>query len=152
MQRFCGLPKEVTTAGIRITRCSGHRRKRRNKEIVIGRNRRRRREPKNESSKGTRSRDVEELLHLRKKRKSTNNSEGRNPGERASLRSGGTRKKGICDIFSEIMEHVVGTSRGLRGRKNWILWRGRPPPKRKKGAGSRRGAGNVDAPDSRWSE
>jgi hypothetical protein len=38
----------------------------------------------------------------------------------------------MCDIFSEIMEHVVWTSCGLRGRKKWILWRGRPPPKRKK--------------------
>jgi hypothetical protein len=38
----------------------------RRKEIVIGRNRIRRRQPKKERSKGTRSRDVEELLHLKK--------------------------------------------------------------------------------------
>jgi hypothetical protein len=33
---YCGLQKEVTAAGIRITRCSGHRHKGRNKEIVVG--------------------------------------------------------------------------------------------------------------------
>jgi hypothetical protein len=130
-RRSCGLRKEVTAAGMRITRCAGHGRKGRNKEIVIERNRIRRREPKNERSKGTRSRHVEELLHLRKKRKSTNNIDGMNPGERAPLGSVGKRKKGIGDIFSEIKGHVVGTSSGLRGRKKWTLWRGRPPPKRK---------------------
>jgi hypothetical protein len=62
-----------------------------------------------------------------------NNIEGWNPGERAPLGSGGMRKKDICDIFREnIMEHGVETSSGLRGRKKWTLWRGRPPPKRKK--------------------
>jgi hypothetical protein len=54
-RRSCGLWKEVTAAGMRITRCGGHGRKGRNKEIVIERNRIRRREPENERSKGTRS-------------------------------------------------------------------------------------------------
>jgi hypothetical protein len=40
-----------------------------------------------------------------------------------------------------------------RNSKSWTLWRGRPPPKRKKKqAGSRGGAGNVEAPGSPWSE
>jgi hypothetical protein len=57
-----------------------------------------------------------------------NNIEDWNPGERAPLGSGGTCKKDICDIFREkIMEHVVGTSNGLRRRKKRTLWRGRPP-------------------------
>jgi hypothetical protein len=149
---YCGLRKEVTAAGIRITRCSGHRRKGRNKEVIMERNCIRRREPKNERSKGTRSRDVEELLHLRKKRKSTNNSEGRNPGERAPLRSGGTRKKDMCDISREkimvitrinkevferttrleIAKRSAGSPVALRMIKKWTQWRGRPPPKRKK--------------------
>jgi hypothetical protein len=43
---FCGLRKEVTAAGMRITRCAGHGRKGRNKKIVIERNRIKRREPK----------------------------------------------------------------------------------------------------------
>jgi hypothetical protein len=65
----CESKKKVTAAAVRITRCAGHGRKGRNKEIVIERNRIKRREPRNERSKGIRSRDVEELLHLRKKRK-----------------------------------------------------------------------------------
>jgi hypothetical protein len=62
---------------MRITRCAGHGRKRRNKEIVIERNRIRRREPENERSKGTRSRHVEELLHQRKRWKTAKSIGGR---------------------------------------------------------------------------
>jgi hypothetical protein len=37
------------------------------------------------------------------------------------------------DIFGETTaKRVVVTSRGLRRTRKWILWRGRPPPKRKK--------------------
>jgi DNA-binding protein H-NS len=62
-----------------------------------------------------------------------NNIKGRNPGKRAPLGSGGSRKKDIRDIFREkIMEHGVGISSGLQRRKKWTLWMGRPPPKRKK--------------------
>jgi hypothetical protein len=75
---YCGMRREVTAAGMRITHCAGHGRKGRNKEIVIGRNRIRRREPKNERSKGTRSRHVEGLLHLRNRRKTAKSIGGRN--------------------------------------------------------------------------
>jgi hypothetical protein len=74
-QRNCGLQKEVTAAGMRITRCAGHGRKGRNKKIVIERNRIKKREPKDERSKGTSSRDVEELLHLRQRGKAPTVSE-----------------------------------------------------------------------------
>jgi hypothetical protein len=44
---YCELRREVTAAGMKITRCAGHGRKGRNKEIVTGRNSIKRREPKN---------------------------------------------------------------------------------------------------------
>jgi hypothetical protein len=62
-----------------------------------------------------------------------NDIEGWNTRERAPLGSGGTRNKGIYGIFREkIMGHGVGTSSELQRSKHWTLWRGRPPPKRKK--------------------
>jgi hypothetical protein len=62
-----------------------------------------------------------------------NGIEGWSQGKRAHQGIGGIRKKDIYEIFSEkIMEHVVGTSGGLPKMKNWILWRGRLPPKRKR--------------------
>jgi hypothetical protein len=72
----------VTAAGIKVTRRAGVERR---KEIVIGRNRIRRREPKNERSKGTRSRHVEELLCLRKGRKTTKRIGGRNRRQQSQL-------------------------------------------------------------------
>jgi hypothetical protein len=43
----------------------------------------------------------------------------------------------VRKIFYEILrekipKHVVETSSSLQEMRNWTLWRGRPPPKRKK--------------------
>jgi hypothetical protein len=63
----------------------------------------------------------------------TNGIEGWSPGDRARLGSGGTRKKDIYEILREkIPKYVVETSSELQQMRNWTLWRGRPPPKRKK--------------------
>jgi hypothetical protein len=126
----------VTAAKIRITRCSGHRRKGRNKETIIERNRIRRREPKNERSKGTRSRDVEELLHLRKKTKSTNSITGWNRRLQPRLETMSRN-----DVFRKTNglgfgERAAGSPVALRKIEKWTLWRGRPPPKRKKEQGT----------------
>jgi hypothetical protein len=88
---YCGLRKEVTAAGMKITRCAGHRRKRQNKddaerETWIGRT------EENRRRKGP-------LCKTGIKDPAMNNMEGWNPGERAPLGSGGTRKKDICDIL-----------------------------------------------------
>jgi hypothetical protein len=123
--RYCGLRKEVTAARVRITRCAGHRRKRQNKDDAERETRKGRKE-ENRRRKGPQCK-------TRIKNPTMNNIEGWDPGERAPLGRGGTRKKDICDIFrKKIMEHGVGTSSGLRTRKKWALWRGRPLPKRKK--------------------
>jgi hypothetical protein len=81
-QKNCGLRKKVTATEIKVTRRAGVARR---KEIVIGRNRIRRREPKNERSKGTRSRHVEELLHLRKGRKTAKSVGGRSRRQQPRL-------------------------------------------------------------------
>jgi hypothetical protein len=94
-QRSCGLRKEVTAAKIKVTHRAGVERR---KEIFIGRNRIRRREPKNERSKGTRSRHVEELLHLRKKRKSTNSIGRRNRRLQPRLE---TMRNSSNDVFGK---------------------------------------------------
>jgi hypothetical protein len=49
-------------------------------------------------------------------------------------------------IFSEIMEHVVGTSSGLRRRKKLTLWRGRPLRNGRKSSIKVRRAGCGGAP------
>jgi hypothetical protein len=39
----------------------------------------------------------------------------------------------LCEIFGgKIAKQVAGTSCRLRRVRKWSLWRGRPPPKRKK--------------------
>jgi hypothetical protein len=65
-QKKDGCRKNLVAADRRTTRRAKVARR---KEIVIGKNRIRRRQPKKESRMGTRSRDVEELLHLRKEEK-----------------------------------------------------------------------------------
>jgi hypothetical protein len=77
---YCGSQKRVTIVDRRTTRCAKVWRK----EIVIRRNRIRR-QPKKERTKGTRSRHVEELLHLRKKRKTTRSIGGRNRRQQPRL-------------------------------------------------------------------
>jgi hypothetical protein len=55
----------------------------------------------------------------------------KNPGARQQLRPG--IEKMLYEILRRrIARQVVGTSSGLRKLRKWTLWRGRPPPKRKK--------------------
>jgi hypothetical protein len=86
-----------------------------------------------EGNNGIRHRDVKVLPHLRKERKTTNGIKGWSTGQRSYLGSGGTPSKYPYQIFGgKIAKQVVGTSRRLRKIRKWVLWRGRPPPKRKK--------------------
>jgi hypothetical protein len=118
----CG-PRKVTAAG-KVTRCAGHRRKR-NIPLYTWRS------PKggtfeNRCRKGPQ-------CNTGIKDPTTNSIERWSPGERALLGSGGTRKKNIYEILREkIPMYVVETSSRLQQMRNWTLWRGRTPPKRKK--------------------
>jgi hypothetical protein len=160
-QRNCGLRKEATAAGIKVTRRAGVARRKRNfvrkypTRDIVEQEIPKRRAEENKRWKGPeyendiRDRGLKQQLRGNKQTKNptTNDIERWNPGERAPLRSGGTRKKDICDIFREkIMEHVVGTSSGLRRRKNWTLWRGRPLRTVKKNNVRARRAGCGGAP------
>jgi hypothetical protein len=130
---YCGLRKEVTATGMKITRCAGHGRKGRNQEIVIGRNRIRRREPKNERSKSSRSRDVKELLQPRKERKTAKIIGGRS--RRQQLRLETTRNSNEVlgkSIGLGFGKRAAGSLVALRKIEKWTSWGGRPHPKRKK--------------------
>jgi hypothetical protein len=66
-------------------------------------------------------------------REGTNAS--RNRGFKEQLRFGNVRKTRWVyrtTIGMKMVKQVVGTSRRLRKIRKWVLWRGRPPPKRKK--------------------
>jgi hypothetical protein len=93
----------------------------------------RRHQPKSECNKGIRSRDVEEPLHLRKGRKTANNIGGRSGRQQRRLESMGNS----IEVFGKAIglqfrKRAARSSVMLRNTKNWTLWRGQPPPKRKK--------------------
>jgi hypothetical protein len=143
---FCELRKEVTAARMKNMRCSGHRHKRQNKnnderETRNGRTEQTGRWKGPVCENGSRNRGLKQQLRSSKRIKNptVNNTERRNPQQRAPLGSGGPRKEDICDILREkIMEHEAGTSGGLRGREKRTLWRGRPPRNEKRSRKQRR--------------
>jgi hypothetical protein len=55
--------------------------------------------------------------------------------ERATQRVGPLKKNFTNTAKLEIAKRTVRSTVERRTRKNWTLWRGRPPPKRKKGNG-----------------
>jgi hypothetical protein len=72
-------------------------------------------------------------FYLRKEWTTTKGIGGWRTGQRSHLGSEGTLNKKLYEIFrGRIEKQVVGTSKRLRRMKIWTLWRGRPPPKRKK--------------------
>jgi hypothetical protein len=81
---------------------------------------------------GIQHRDVKKLSHMKKER-TTKGIKGWSTGQRSYLGKGGKLRMNLYEIFGwKIAKQVVGTSRRLRGIREWTLWRGRPPPKRKK--------------------
>jgi hypothetical protein len=79
------------------------------KEFAAGRMRK-----SQEGNKGIRHRDVKELPHLSKKRKTTNGIKGWSAGQRFYLGSGETPNKNSYKIFGgKIIKQIVETSRRL---------------------------------------
>jgi hypothetical protein len=141
-QRNHGPPKEVTTAGIKITRCAGHRRMEKKEDNAEQETPKRSEENRcwkyPERNTGIRDRGLKQRLRGSKQTKdpTMNDIEGWSQGKRAPQGIGGIRRKDIYEISSEkIMDHAVGTSSGLPKIRKWHLWRGRPPPKRKRNNG-----------------
>jgi hypothetical protein len=80
-----------------------------------------------------RIKDLGVRLPLCPKKKRTNGFEVWSAGYRSYMRSGGQPSKTPYEIFGgKITKQVVGNSCRLRRIKKWILWRSRPPLKRKK--------------------
>jgi hypothetical protein len=108
-QRNCGPRKEVTAAGIKITRCAGHRRM--DKKKVTQRKRRRFQS----------SQEGPPVEQGRRKNRTRNRS------------TRGIRKMILYEIVGrKIAKQIAGSSVGLRQDKDWTLWRGRPPSKTEK--------------------
>jgi hypothetical protein len=129
--------KEVTATRMKITCCAGHRRRRQNEddiELETPKRTENRRWKYSECNNGIRDKGLKQRLRGNKQMKdpTTNRIEGWSQGKRAPQGIGGTLKKDIYEISSEIMEHVVGTSSRLPKMKNWNLWRGWPPQKQKR--------------------
>jgi hypothetical protein len=117
----CGLRKEVTAVGKKVTRCAGHRHMWRSpkggtymKRLWRG----------PECSNGIRDRGRRRI---------------KDPSTRRQLRltikwtSEQIDRKTFYEISrGKIEKRAPGMSIGLRQGRNWTLWRGRPPPKRKK--------------------
>jgi hypothetical protein len=81
---------------------------------------------------GTRRRDVKKLPNLKKGR-TMNGFKGWSTGQRSYMGKGRTLRMNLYETFGgQIAKQVVGTSCRLRRMRIWTLWRGKPPPKRKK--------------------
>jgi hypothetical protein len=159
LEKNCGPRKEFAASGIRMTRCAKvargreHGLQRQGTDNIAPRTRKGRTEEnrsfncpecKNGISNRGRKQQLRgrmrisdlcggQPLNLRKERTATNGIEGWSAGQRSHLGSEGTLNKNVDEIFrGKIGKQVVGTSSGLQKIRKWALWRGRPPPKRKK--------------------
>jgi hypothetical protein len=95
----------------------------------------RRRRPKLKCSKGMKSRDVEEPLHQRKGKNPTKSIAGLSGRRQLRLEKKEPNTTYRKTTRLEIKKQIVGSHISLRQDKELTLWRGRPPPKRKKGHG-----------------
>jgi hypothetical protein len=99
----------------------------------------RRRRQKLECSKGIKSRDVEEPPHPRIGKKPANSMGGLSGRQHLQLEKKEPNRTYRKTTRLEIKKLIVGSHISQRQDKdmtiNWTLWRGRPPPKRKKGHG-----------------
>ncbi|PNF41352.1 hypothetical protein B7P43_G14406 [Cryptotermes secundus] len=123
--------KEVTATGIKITRCVGHRRMGQIKNKVAPDITKKRTFGKRlwkspERNTVIRNRGLRQQLQLRNEVTDLGGEQPRYVKE-ADLRK---------TARLQIAKRVAGFSVCLRHGKDWTLWRGRPPPKRKKTQGT----------------
>jgi hypothetical protein len=138
-QGNCGLRKELTAAGRKMTRYAGHRRKGKNKDDDAPRSpkgrtfgKRRWKGPECNSgirdkgfrqelrgSKGMKYLGDRRPLYPRKKGTTTDGIGGWSSGERSNLKSGRTLRKTLYEIFgSKIAKQMVETSIRMRKMRN----------------------------------
>jgi hypothetical protein len=88
--------------------------------------------------KGTKGQRGKRPLHGGKKRTTMDGIQKWSPGERALLGSEVRVRKILYEIYGPKNTKQIFKAPGrLTKIKNWTLWRGRPPPKRKKEKGKR---------------
>jgi hypothetical protein len=144
-QGICGPRKRLTAAGINVTRhatVAWHRESFVRKDCTRAKDERvtqrvgplrKNLRMHHEGKCGTKDLCCGQPLYLRKEWTTTNGIGGWSAGQRSHLGSEGTLNKKLYEIFrGRIAKQIVGTLSGLRRIRNWTLWRGRPPPKRKR--------------------
>jgi hypothetical protein len=85
-----------------------------------------------EYSNGIRSRGVEGHIYLRKERKTAKNIGGRRRHQQQLKSMGNGNKVYSKTIRLDIAKQTFRSTAEMQKMKEWTLWRGRPPPKRKK--------------------
>jgi hypothetical protein len=121
----CGLRKEVTASRKKVTHCARHRRKVQNKEKVAQRS------PTGGSFESRCRRGPQCVMG--RKDPTINGIGGWNSGQLSPLERGGPTYKILkMTLELEFLKRAPGMPIGLQKMRNWTLWRGRPPPKRKK--------------------
>jgi hypothetical protein len=138
---YSGLRKEVTAAGMRITRCAGHGHKGRNKDDVKRETRKRTFEKKlwegSDCNTDIRNRGLRQQLQGRNAVKDLGGGRPRYLGKR-DLKLLQLESKGNFDTTFRkttrlgIAKRIAGSPVALQRIKKWTLWRGRPPPKQNK--------------------
>jgi hypothetical protein len=137
-QRNCGPRKDVTTAGIKFTHCAGHRhmeKKEDNAEQETQKRTENRCWMYHECNTGIRDRGLKQRLRVSNQLKdlTMNAIEGCRLGQQSHLGRRGTLKMIFYEITGrKFTKQIAGSSVGLQQGKDWTLWRGQPPPKRKK--------------------
>jgi hypothetical protein len=129
----CGPRKEFASAGIRTTRCAKvARRKGRSYEGPSFEQGRGKNKTRNKIARGTRIGRMlgkRQLMH----QEDTNGTRNRDCKEQLRLgnemTTSGIYKK---STELEIAKRIARCTVGLQRMKDWTLWKGRPPPKRKK--------------------
>jgi hypothetical protein len=144
-QGNCGPQSTLTAAGIMMTRHAGVARSKKNfvrKDCTSDKDERvtqtvgplRKNLRMHQKRKcGTKDLCGGQPQYMRMEETTTSGIGGCSSEKRSHVDSGVTLKKILYAIFRwKFANQVVGTSTRLQRMKKWTLWRGRPPPKRKK--------------------
>jgi hypothetical protein len=174
-QGNCGPRSKLTSAGIKTTRHAEVTWRERNsirkdwttdkgeREARRARMLRRRVQSRQENGKGIRELGGRRPLYRRKRRPTKNGIGGCKSGHRSLLGSRRTQKNALCEIVSmkiaqqraeisektrrlEVAKRTARSTVEMHTMKDWTLWRGGPPPKRKKKLQIQEEPDNVEAP------
>jgi hypothetical protein len=131
-QEICGRRKELAIAGIRMTHCAQVvRRKGLSHEGTSVEQGRQKNQTKKKFARGT-SKSRTPRRRQRATQQGNNRMRKRNPKELRRESTGNVIQTFGKTSGLKFAERVSRSTVRLQRIKKWILWRGRPPPKRKK--------------------